>query len=112
MATITAPATAALIREPPGRTLSHCGGCGAYQAPTPLQPRRDMLGALRLLAESQVMGLLAAGDTVVDEDDEEDDDSVEQPPAAPSSAARRSTFLLDDDDTGAIPVAPSASRAS
>jgi hypothetical protein len=89
----------------------HCGGCGAYQAPTPLQRRRDMLGALRLLAETQVMSLLATGETVVDEEDEEHDDSVEKTPAAPSSAARRGTFLLDDDDTGAIPVALSATRA-
>jgi hypothetical protein len=60
----------------------HCNECNAYQAPTPWQQQRDMIGALTLLAESQLLPALAQEPTFVHEtegrgeDDDEPDDSL------------------------------------
>jgi hypothetical protein len=63
----------------------HCRACPAY-APQPASARRrEMLGLLALLAESDVVGAAEV---------------TPAPPPAPPASSRR-LFLLDADDTGA-----------
>lgn len=71
----------------------HCNECRGYEAPNPDEQRRDMMGALTLLAETQLLADLAHEPVFVDETedaaDEADDDDGDD--AAPSTAPRVST---------------------
>ena len=53
----------------------HCNECRGYEAPTPEEQRRDYMGALTLLAETQLLASLAVPEPVfVDETDEDEDE--------------------------------------
>lgn len=60
----------------------HCNQCRGYEAPTADEQRHSYLGALRLLAETQLLASLAMPDAVyVDETDEAVDDATADAPA-------------------------------
>ncbi len=50
-----------------------CNQCTAYQAPTPDEQKRDMMGALTLLEETQLLPALAEEPIFVDETEEAED---------------------------------------
>lgn len=52
----------------------HCNECRGYEAPTPEEQRHSYLGALRLLAETQLLASLKDSDAFVDELVDEDDE--------------------------------------
>jgi hypothetical protein len=55
----------------------HCNECRGYEAPTPEEQRHSYLGALRLLAETQLLASLADSDgSFVDEIGDEGDEAV------------------------------------
>jgi hypothetical protein len=61
----------------------HCNECRGYEAPTPEERRHSYLGALRLLAETQLLASLADSDlSFVDEVGDEDDAALGQADAA------------------------------
>jgi hypothetical protein len=67
----------------------HCKECRGYEAPTPEEQRRDYMGALTLLAETQLLASLAIDDVIVDECDEDDDQGDDAEAFEDERAGRR-----------------------
>jgi hypothetical protein len=64
-----------------------CNQCTAYQDPTAYERKRDMMGALALLEETQLLPTLAHEPVFLDESEERDDGDDEQPDAERELAA-------------------------
>jgi hypothetical protein len=81
----------------------HCNQCRGYEAPTPEEQRRDYLGALTLLAKTQLLASLAMDDDVfVDETGNEDEDDDAQPFGGYGSGVPYDDEDQGEDDVGAV----------
>jgi hypothetical protein len=56
-----------------------CNECRGFEPPTAEEKRHSYLGALRLLAETQLLASLAADDVFVDESDDDVDGPTSEP---------------------------------